>query len=43
MQHLIKNTQYIKVKNENSVNALPVLNIKENFKIYLQEGNNTLI
>jgi len=43
MQHLIQNTQYITGKNENSANALPVLNIKENFKICLQEGNNTLI
>lgn len=40
MQHLIQNTQYITEKNENSANALPVPNIKENFKIYLQEENN---
>jgi hypothetical protein len=43
MQHLIQNAQYITGKNENLVYALPVLNIKENFKIYLQEENNTLI
>jgi hypothetical protein len=43
MQHLIQNTQYIAGKNENLVNALPVLNIKENFIVYLQAGNNTLI
>jgi len=35
MQHLIQNIQYITRKNENSANALPVLNIKENFKVYL--------
>jgi hypothetical protein len=40
MQHLIQNIQYITGKAENSAN---VLNIKENFKVYLKEGNNTLI
>jgi hypothetical protein len=40
MQHLIQNIEYITGKNENSANALPVLSIKENFKVYLKEGNN---